>query len=266
MVLTEYGDTDLSLLDEFPKGRKAIKTFWKNESQKNEVYTFAKERILKGEQVFWVFPVVEESKTFLKSAIQMHQHFQKEVFHGFKVGLLHGKMKKEEKEAVMAAFSKNEIQLLVATTVIEVGIDIPNATVMVVEHAERFGLAQLHQLRGRVGRGGDQSFCFLITSPLISSDAIKRMKIMIETLDGFKLSELDLKMRGPGEIFGVAQSGRREGGIVDLKRDVDVVDEARKAATTILEGDPKLLSEDNKGLRQNLETKYRDLLDLAQMS
>ncbi len=266
LVLTEYGDTDLSLLDEFPKGRKVIKTFWKNESQKNEVYTFAKERILKGEQIFWVFPVVEESKTFLKSAIQMHQHFQKEVFHGFKVGLLHGKMKKEEKEAVMATFSKNEIQLLVATTVIEVGIDIPNATVVVVEHAERFGLAQLHQLRGRVGRGGNQSFCFLLTSPVISSDAIKRMKIMVDTLDGFKLSELDLKMRGPGEIFGVAQSGRREGGIVDLKRDVDVVDEARKAALTIIEGDPKLISDDNKGLRQNLESKYRDLLDLAQIS
>lgn len=266
LVLTEYGDTDLSLLDEFPKGRKAIKTFWKNESQKNEVYAFAKERILKGEQIFWVFPVVEESKSFLKSAIQMHQHFQKEVFHGFKVGLLHGKMKKEEKEAVMAAFSKNEIQLLVATTVIEVGIDIPNATVVVVEHAERFGLAQLHQLRGRVGRGGNQSFCFLLTSPFISGDAIKRMKVMVDTLDGFKLSELDLKMRGPGEIFGVAQSGRREGGIVDLKRDVDVVDEAREAALDILESDPKLILDENKGLRQNLESKYRDLLDLAQIS
>ncbi|HTC22077.1 MAG TPA: helicase-related protein, partial [bacterium] len=266
LVLTEYGDTDLSLLDESPKGRKAIKTFWKNESQKNEVYTFAKERILKGEQIFWVFPVVEESKTFLKSAIQMHQHFQKEVFHGFKVGLLHGKMKKEEKEAVMAAFAKKEIQLLVATTVIEVGIDIPNATVMVVEHAERFGLAQLHQLRGRVGRGENQSFCFLLTSPVISSDAIRRMKIMVDTLDGFKLSELDLKMRGPGEIFGVAQSGRREGAIVDLKRDVDVVDEARKAALAIIESDPKLILEANRGLRQNLDSKYKNLLDLAQIS
>ena len=152
LVLTEYGDTDLSVLDAFPTGRKAIKTYWKNESQKNDVYLFAKERILKGEQVFWVFPVIQESKLFLKSAIQMYQHFQKEIFHGFKVGLLHGQMKKEEKESIMQAFSKREIQILVATTVIEVGIDIPNATMMVVEHAERFGLAQLHQLRGRVGR------------------------------------------------------------------------------------------------------------------
>jgi ATP-dependent DNA helicase RecG len=266
LVLTEYGDTDLSLLDEFPKGRKTIKTYLKDESQKKEVYAFAKERILKGEQVFWVFPVVAESKTFLKSAIQMHQHFQKEVFRGFKVGLLHGKMKKEEKAAVMEAFAKKEIQLLVATTVIEVGIDIPNATVMVVEHAERFGLAQLHQLRGRVGRGENQSYCYFLTSQFISNEAKKRMKIMVDTLDGFKLSELDLKMRGPGEIFGVAQSGRREGGIVDLKRDVDVVDEARKAAIVILERDPRLLLEEQRGLRQNLESKYRNLLDLAQIS
>lgn len=266
LVLTEYGDTDLSILDEFPKGRKAIKTSWKNESKREEVYQFAKERVLKGEQVFWVLPVVEESKTFLKSAIQTHQHFQKEVFHGFKVGLLHGKMRKEEKDTVMGAFKKKEIQILVATTVVEVGIDIPNATMMVIEHAERFGLAQLHQLRGRVGRGGDQSYCFLLTSPVISSDAIQRMKIMVSTPDGFKLSEFDLKMRGPGEIFGVAQSGRREGGIVDLKRDVDIVEEAHKVALDVLGHDPELSQSKNKGLRKNLDSKYRDLLDLAQIS
>lgn len=266
LVLTEYGDTDLSLLNEFPRGRKAVKTSWRGEGKKDEIYQFAKERMLKGEQVFWVFPVVEESKTFLKSAIQMHQHFQKEVFHGFRVGLLHGKMKREEKEAAMRAFAQKEIQLLVATTVVEVGIDIPNATVMVVEHAERFGLAQLHQLRGRVGRGGNQSYCFLLTSPLISGDAVERMRIMVSTLDGFKLSEFDLKMRGPGEIFGVAQSGRREGGLVDLKRDVDVVEEARKAAQALLDRDPKLLSEESRVLRDNLGSKYRDLFDLAQIS
>lgn len=266
LVLTEYGDTDLSVLDEFPKGRKAIKTFWRNEAKRDEVYQFAKERILKDEQVFWVLPVVEESKTFLKSAIQMNQHFQNEVFHGFKVGLLHGRMKKEEKEAVMEAFKQKEIQLLVATTVVEVGIDIPNATMIVIEHAERFGLAQLHQLRGRVGRGGEQSYCFLLTSPVISNDAIQRMKIMVSTLDGFKLSEFDLKMRGPGEIFGVAQSGRREGGIIDLKRDVDVVEDARRAAFEILENDPELNHPQNQGLRQSLDSKYRNLLDLAQIS
>jgi len=266
LVLTEYGDTDLSILDEFPKGRKGIKTFWRNDSKRDEVYQFAKERILKGEQVFWVLPVVEESKTFLKSAIQMYQHFQKEIFHGFKVGLLHGKMKKDEKEAVMDAFKKKEIQILVSTTVVEVGIDVPNATLMVIEHAERFGLAQLHQLRGRVGRGSEQSYCFLLTSPVISGEAIQRMKIMVSTLDGFKLSEFDLKMRGPGEIFGLAQSGRREGGIVDLKRDVDVVDEARRVALEILDRDPKLTSFQNQSLKYSLDSKYRNLLDLAQIS
>ncbi len=266
LVLTEYGDTDLSILDEFPKGRKAIKTVWKSESQKEAVYAFAKERALAGEQIFWVFPVVDESKNFLKSAIQMYQHFQKEVFHGFKVGLIHGKMKKEEKDAVMKDFTENKIQILVSTTVVEVGVDVANATMMVIEHAERFGLAQLHQLRGRVGRGAKQSYCFLLTSPVISSDAIERMKIMASTLDGFKLSEFDLKMRGPGEIFGVAQSGRREGGIVDLKRDVDVVEEARKMALTILEKDPKLIWEEHKNLRDSLMAKFQPLLDLAQIS
>jgi len=266
LVLTEYGDTDLSLLDEFPKGRKPIKTAWKSEKQKSDVYQFAKERVLKGEQVFWVFPVVDESKNFLRSAIQMHQHFQKEVFHGFKVGLLHGKMKKDEKDAVMRQFVQNEIQILVCTTVVEVGVDVPNATIMVVEHAERFGLAQLHQLRGRVGRGPNQSYCFLLTSPMMSSDAIERMKIMVSTLDGFKLSEVDLRMRGPGEIFGIAQSGRREGGIVDLKKDIDVVEEARKRAMVIFEKDPQLKQEENMGIRANLESKYHGLLDLAQIS
>jgi ATP-dependent DNA helicase RecG len=266
LVLTEYGDTDLSVLDEFPKGRKPVKTAWKSETKKEEVYQFTRERVLKGEQAFWVFPVVEQSKSFLKSATQMYQYFKNDVFHGFKVGLIHGKMKKEEKQEVMRAFVDKEIQILVSTTVVEVGVDVSNATIMVVEHAERFGLAQLHQLRGRVGRGNEQAYCFLMTSPMMSSDAIQRMKIMVATTDGFKLSEFDLKMRGPGEIFGLAQSGRREGGIVDLKRDVAIVDEARGAAASILETDPRLTSPDHQYLRSNLETKYQYLLDLAQIS
>src|ERR1700722_8196847 len=186
----------------------------------------------------------------------MYQYFAKDIFRGFRVGLLHGRMKKEEKQEVMRAFAERKIQILVSTTVVEVGVDVANATVMVVEHAERFGLAQLHQLRGRVGRGADQAYCFLMTSPLMSSDAIQRVKIMVATNDGFKLSEFDLKMRGPGEIFGLAQSGRREGGLVDLKRDVELVERAREKAANLLQEDPTLQSPVNEELRKALKTRY----------
>ncbi|MGH7739089.1 MAG: ATP-dependent DNA helicase RecG, partial [bacterium] len=256
LILTDYGDTDLSILDESPKGRKPIQTFWKSESKKEEVYQFARARVLKGEQVFWVFPVVEESKSFLKSAVQMHQHFSRNVFHGFRVGLIHGRMKKEEKQSVMRDFVEKKIQILVSTTVVEVGVDVSNATVMVVEHAERFGLAQLHQLRGRVGRGAAQAACFLMTSTLISADAVRRIKMMVDTADGFKLSEFDLRMRGPGEIFGLAQSGRKEGGLVDLRRDVALVERAREMAGAILEKDPRLESAENQFLRAALKNRY----------
>jgi ATP-dependent DNA helicase RecG len=266
LVLTEYGDTDLSLLDEFPKGRKPIQTFWRPESQKNEVYQKVRERVLKGEQAFVVYPVVEESKSFLKSATQMYEFFRNETFHGFKLGLLHGRMGKEEKQDVMGRFLDKDIQILVSTTVVEVGLDIANATVMVVEHAERFGLAQLHQLRGRVGRDELPSFCYLITSPVISSGAALRMKTMVSTLDGFKLSEMDLKMRGPGEIFGLAQSGRREGGLVDLKRDGELVEQARRRAEILLQEDPRLENPKNGPLRERLSRRYHGLLELAQIS
>ncbi|HET9869098.1 MAG TPA: helicase-related protein, partial [bacterium] len=206
--------------------------------------------------VFWVFPVVEESKTFLKSAVQMHQYFKNDVFHGFRVGLIHGKMKKEEKEEAMRAFAAKETQILVATTVVEVGVDVANATVMVVEHAERFGLAQLHQLRGRVGRGAAQAHCFLVTSPMMSAEAVKRVKIMAQTNDGFKLSEFDLQMRGPGEILGLAQSGRREGGLIDLRRDGALVERAREEAERRLAADPELASPENAALRQALKSRY----------
>ncbi len=256
LILTDYGDTDLSLLNEFPKGRKPIETFWKPEAKKEEVYQFARDRVAKGEQVFWVFPVVEESKTFLKSATQMHLYFKNDIFRGLKVGLIHGRMKKEEKQEVMRDFAAKKIQILVSTTVVEVGVDVANATLMVVEHAERFGLAQLHQLRGRVGRGAAQAYCFLMTSPLMSADAVKRVKIMTTTNDGFKLSEFDLKMRGPGEIFGLAQSGKREGGLVDLRRDVELVDRAREMAEEILKKDPRLEKPENADLRKTIVGRY----------
>jgi ATP-dependent DNA helicase RecG len=266
LVLTEYGDTDLSLLDEFPKGNKPIQTFWRTESQKAEVYLKVKERALKGEQAYVVYPVVEESKNFLKSAVQMYRFFQDKTFRGFRLGLLHGRMKKEEKMDIMERFRNNEIQILVSTTVVEVGLDVPNATVMVVEHAERFGLAQLHQLRGRVGRDLLSSYCYLITSPVISSDAVERVKTMVSTLDGFQLSEMDLKMRGPGEILGLAQSGRREGGLVDLRRDGHLVEQARQKAEDLLKDDPQLDKPQNSAIRDKLGRHYQTLLNLAQVS
>lgn len=266
LVLTEYGDTDLSLLDEMPKGRKPIQTFWRSDPQKEEVYQKVRERVLKGEQAYVVYPVVEESKQFLKSAIKMYEFFKNETFHGYKLGLLHGRMKKEEKEDVMRRFLEKEIQILVSTTVVEVGLDIANATVMVVEHAERFGLAQLHQLRGRVGRGDRPSFCYLISSPIISADAKLRMKTMVSTLDGFKLSEMDLKMRGPGEIFGLAQSGRKEGGLVDLKRDGELAEQARQKAEYLLKEDPRLDNPRNRPLREKLGRRYQGFMGLAQIS
>jgi ATP-dependent DNA helicase RecG len=222
--------------------------------------------VLKGEQAYVVYPVVEESKNFLKSAVQMYGFFKDETFHGFKLGLLHGRMKKEEKADVMERFRAQEIQILVSTTVVEVGLDIPGATVMVVEHAERFGLAQLHQLRGRVGRDVLPSYCYLITSPVISSDAVVRMKTMVSTLDGFELSEMDLKIRGPGDILGLAQSGQREGGLVDLRRDGALVEKARFKAEEILKEDPELRKPRNAPIRVKLDRRYQNLLNLAQIS
>ncbi len=266
LVLTEYGDTDLSILDEKPKGRKPITTVWRSEAKKEEAYAFVRERVLKGEQAFLVYPAVEESKTFLKSAVQMHRLFQAQVFHGFRVGLLHGRMKKDEKNAVMDAFRRKDIQILVSTTVVEVGVDIPNATVMVVEHAERFGLAQLHQLRGRVGRGEAGSFCFLLTSDRLTGEGVSRIKTMTATDDGFKLAEMDLKLRGPGDLFGTAQAGKREGGIVDLKRDGELVEKARQEAAGLVGDDPDLRKPGNQAVRQAFLRRYHGELDLVSIS
>jgi ATP-dependent DNA helicase RecG len=266
LVLTEYGDTDLSLLEEKPKGRKPITTVWRSQGKKEEAYQAVRERVLKGEQAFLVYPVVEESKTFLKSATQMYRLFQTKVFHGFRVGLLHGRMKKDEKSAVMDAFRKKDIQILVATTVVEVGVDVPDATLMVVENAERFGLAQLHQLRGRVGRSDAPSTCFLITSDRLTGDAVTRMKAMTSTGDGFLLSEMDLKLRGPGDLVGVAQSGRREGGLVDLKRDGELVETAREEADQVASVDPSLSDPKHAALRDVFMKRYHGELDLASVS
>ncbi|MFH1287584.1 MAG: ATP-dependent DNA helicase RecG [bacterium] len=238
LALTLYGDMDLSILDELPKGRRKIITRWIGENKRDSAYYFVRQEISKGNQVYFVYPLVEESeKLDLKAASKMYEHFKRDIFPDLRLGLLHGKMKPEEKNNMMYAFRKGDIDMLVSTTVIEVGVDVPRATVMFIEHAERFGLAQLHQLRGRVGRSENQSYCIVLTSGGISVDAKARINVFVKTQDGFELAEEDLKIRGPGEFFGTRQHGLPEFKIVDLIRDAKVVPVARKEAFNIFQNE-----------------------------
>jgi ATP-dependent DNA helicase RecG len=225
------------------------------------------EEIKKGRQCFIVYPLVEESeKLDLKNATQMAEHLQREVFPTFRVGLLHGRMKSEEKESTMMEFKSGHIQLLVATTVIEVGIDIPNASIMVVEHAERFGLSQLHQLRGRIGRGRYASKCILMTPYRSSEEAKIRLRAMEKTNDGFKIAEEDLSLRGPGEFFGIRQSGFPDFRVAHLLRDTPILMEARKEAFRLLEEDPDLRESSHRPLREELRNRWSGRLELATIS
>lgn len=239
LALTLYGDLDLSVIDELPPGRKNIKTYAVGYEMESRIIGFLKKEIEQGRQVYIVCPLVEESEAMdLQSAARLAEHFAEEDFCGFRVALLHGKMKGEEKDAVMEGFQLGRIHVLVATTVVEVGINIPNATVMVVRDAERFGLAQLHQLRGRVGRGEHQSYCILMHRAK-SPDALKRMKIMETTQDGFKIAEADLSIRGPGDFFGTRQHGLPELKVADLVLDGDILEIARQEALCCLSSGQK---------------------------
>ena len=260
LALTAYGDLDISIIDELPAGRKPVKTKIVFEDEIGKVVSFLKKELEKGNRVYVVYPLVEESeKIELKAATQMYQ-FWKEKLKGFKVGLLHGKMKQDEKDEVMEKFKSGEYQVLVSTTVIEVGVDVPEATVMVIEHAERFGLAQLHQLRGRVGRSDRPSYCFLVTKRTVGEDAIKRLKILESTNDGFKVAEADLAFRGPGELTGTKQSGMGEFKIADLGRDFEILKQARSDAFELIEKNPELSGLEN--LKQLLNYKISDNIDL----
>ena len=231
LAMTVYGDLDVSVIDELPPGRTPIVTTVYGEDQRMEVKRLITDEIKKGHQVFVVYPLVEESeKMDLKDATRRYEYLRDQVFPKFTVGLLHGKMKPIEKEAVMGRFVAGEIKILVTTTVIEVGVDVPNASVMVVEHAERFGLSQLHQLRGRVGRGADRSFCLLLTSDKKTSVANERLGIMSQTTDGFLIAEKDLEIRGAGELLGTKQSGIPEFRIGNIVRDQRILEKARKEA------------------------------------
>lgn len=264
LAMTLYGDLDISLIDEMPPGRMPVETKLFSESARGRVYRLVEEEVKKGRQAFIVYPLVEESeKLDLKDAIGMAEHLQKEIFPAFRIGLLHGRMRSDEKEAIMMAFKQRRIDILVATTVIEVGIDIPNASVMVVEHAERFGLSQLHQLRGRIGRGQYPSKCILLTQYRSSEEARFRLRAMEHTNDGFKIAEQDLELRGPGEFFGTRQSGLPEFRVANILRDTSILIEARKEAFRLVEEDPDLENPSYSGLKEALKRRWRGRLELA---
>ncbi len=260
LSITYYGDMDISIIDEMPKDRIPITTTVVQPARLSKVYSFMKEQISRGQQCMVVYPLVEETeKSDLAAAVETHQELSKKIFPEYNVGLIHGRMKKEEKDTVMDSFSQNKINILVSTTVIEVGIDIPNATVMLVEHAERFGLTQLHQLRGRVGRSTHKSYCILVQRNFTDTGN-KRLRIMESTNDGFKIADEDLKLRGPGVFFGIQQSGFFNFKIANLITDGKIIKEARSAAFTIVKDDPQLQKSDNAEIKNHFQKHYQHLL------
>jgi len=238
LALTAFGDLDVSVIRDLPPGRQRIVTIARPESRRDEVYSLLRRELEQGRQAYVIYPLVEESsRVELRAATAMADHLQAEVFPEYKVALLHGRLKSDEKDRVMAAFARGDVHVLVSTTVVEVGVDVPNATVMVVEHAERFGLSQLHQLRGRVGRGEHSSTCVLLYQHPISEAGRARLDALVETTDGFVIAERDLEQRGPGDFFGTRQSGLPTLRVGDLLRDHALMEEARREAVTFLDSD-----------------------------
>jgi ATP-dependent DNA helicase RecG len=265
LALTVYGDLDTSVIDEMPPGRKPIQTRHVTEDRIEQVYSFLRREIDSGRQAYIVYPVIEESEPqavkaamqAMKAAQAMHDHLSKTVFPDLSVGLLHGKMPAGDKEQVMAAFKSGDVKILVSTTVIEVGVDVPNATVMVIEQAERFGLAQMHQLRGRVGRGGDQSYCVLVTGKL-GDVARERIRTLVDSNDGFYIADMDMRLRGPGEFFGTRQSGLPSLGIANIVRDGEILEVARREAIDFIEhpASPEVLRAAVAHIQQHWQRRY----------
>ncbi len=239
LALTLYGDLDLSVIDEMPPGRTPVETRWAPETQLGGVWEFLRREIARGRQAFVIYPVIEESKQELKAATAEYERLAKSVFPKLRVGLLHGRLKNEEKDAVMEQFRRGELNILVATTVVEVGVDVPNATVMVIEHAERFGLAQLHQLRGRIGRGREKSYCILVAPKTVEGESRERIETMVATSNGFEIAERDLKLRGPGEFFGTRQHGDAAFSFAQPLRDHELLELARREAFALAENPTK---------------------------
>ncbi|MCY3724937.1 MAG: ATP-dependent DNA helicase RecG [Candidatus Poribacteria bacterium] len=264
LALTLYGDLNVSVIDEMPPGRQTIKTYWKKEKDREKLYSTVRNEIQRGRQAYIVYPLVEESEKLeeLKAATEMAAHLQSEVFPDLRLGLLHGQMKSIEKQEVMTNFKDRHIDILVSTTVIEVGIDVPNATLMVIENAERFGLSQLHQLRGRVGRGKHQSACYLVASPR-GDDSFQRIQAMIRTNNGFRIAEADLNIRGPGEFFGTRQSGIPNFKIANIIHDATLLEAAKKEAELLIKADPALNASEHQLLKRMLQKHWRGNLEIA---
>ncbi|MEE9186736.1 MAG: ATP-dependent DNA helicase RecG [Bacteroidota bacterium] len=286
LSLTVYGDLDASVIDEMPKGRKPIQTLLKFDTQKDWVYNTLREQLSKGRQAYIVYPLVEESeKVDLKAAVESYEHLKSKVFPDFRLGLIHGRLPSDQKDEIMHAFKEGLIDILVSTTVIEVGIDVPNATVMVIEHAERYGLSQLHQLRGRIGRSAEQSLCVLVAQPWAAASAMKRMvqsekdcqveeerriaarrlETIVKTTDGFKIAEVDLDIRGPGDFFGTRQSGLPDLRIANIITDGPILSSARREAFLLVEQDPQLRSAENQPIRQHFERSFKENLSLMKV-
>jgi ATP-dependent DNA helicase RecG len=239
LALTLYGDLDVSVIDQLPPGRLRVETRWVGPTDRAAAYTFVRDQIRQGRQAFVVCPLIEESAALqTRSAVQEYERLSTEVFPDLRLGLLHGRMSAADKDGVLQSFRQGALHILVATTVIEVGIHIPNASIMVIEGADRFGLAQLHQLRGRVGRGADQSYCLLLSDDP-SEVAMERLRLMADNSDGFALSEADLRLRGPGDYFGTRQSGLPEFHAADFS-DIRLIERARREAIQLLRADPEL--------------------------
>lgn len=264
LSLTIYGDLNISVIDEMPPGRQKVETKWVKEKDRVELYNKIQREVRSGRQAYIVYPLVEESEKMeeLKAATSMADHIQKDVFPQLRVGLLHGQMKSIEKQEIMSKFNARKIDILVSTTVIEVGIDVPNATLMVIENAERFGLAQLHQLRGRVGRGSDKSFCFLVATPK-TDESYRRIQVMIRSNDGFVIAEEDLNIRGPGEFFGTRQSGLPKFKIANILSNATLLESAKKEAIELIKDDPKLEKPEHQLMQKMLNAHWKGHLEIA---
>lgn len=266
LALSYFADFDLSVIDELPPGRQPIQTKWLKGKQGGKAYEFIRSQVEEGRQAYIVLPKIDDDGTDdSKSVLKEYDRLSKGPLAGLKLVVLHGQMSTEEKQAVMGGFRARETDVLVATTVIEVGIDVPNATVMVIDNADRFGLSQLHQLRGRVGRGSERSYCLLVTQEEVSESSAQRLESMTKSTDGFELAETDLKLRGPGQFFGTRQHGLPEFKLADLTQEMELLSQARDDAMTLLTGDPKLAKPEHAALRKALRAQLGNDVELAQI-